>query len=1029
MSLNVSQVRARVAAEVGFSAVEQVSDSIICSTRRAGELPFAVYYFDIAQELPETQETLTKYQDRVIGSRYFEGSKSLQWSNYLYFITSGDRLASGELGRAKELIERDRSYARKFVISEEELDSVLKPLVIVPSNATPHASILSVWKDLLVKAGLDRAILSDGDLPARMKLIETSSTEPAIDSKVPIRSVDVKAASFIDSLQLKQFRSFPLRRSFEFGTVNLIFGANGSGKTSLLEAIELFYCGRNKRNPNESLPYELIAGLADDLTENATNGRKPKVFRDRNLAWYGQAEVKTNAVYLSFAQFNFLDTDAAVSLAESTSRVEEDLSKLLVGPDASKTWRDIERVDEAVTAKLRDLSPLESQIKEELAALDRRLKEAIGVKQESDSIRIRLEEMLHRVGWAVAQNDKDVFASSIVESLSELESLAQQAASLDWTEAPVSIDGLTKYCLEAKTTSEKADADIARLELLRKNEKRFADVCNRGQEALNLAEQVKRFIDAGLPNRTEELGKQQSAVATYSGWLAGCDDKEMGVLSTGEQDAVLAKYYDDAVLKRSAADALLVSLKGEHANFSKMRDQSLNLAQQLREIAYRILETSSKPDECPLCHTRFGTEELVNQINKGVDEHVEALGQTLLNQLRERERAVREATAAEAVYDWLRKFCKRASLAADISVRSAVVEVEKAKRALKDARVRLETLNRELLAIESQGLSMTKWEEVLGRLRELEFPLAEVSREAADRLLSVINQGLANSSQALKTERKRADELQQTVVGALGLVESGFQGLKRALSQLKERYATTEILRGKLLSFSSSLPWSGKVPLAELSVEAAAIRKVAAELQAALGREKQAKANYYESIQRKEQLGSRLSKVRQRIKRLTEVQTTFTTIRNKHSLSGAMKSALQQNHAGIEAIFSRIHSPADFRGLGSNLTTLVRKVDGKEARLSQISTGQRAAFALSIFLAQNAQLKAAPPVMLIDDPIAHVDDLNSLSFLDYLREVVLTGRRQIFFATANEKLATLFERKFDFLGKKGFRRFDLRREA
>ena len=35
----------------------------------------------------------------------------------------------------------------------------------------------------------------------------------------------------------------------------------------------------------------------------------------------------------------------------------------------------------------------------------------------------------------------------------------------------------------------------------------------------------------------------------------------------------------------------------------------------------------------------------------------------------------------------------------------------------------------------------------------------------------------------------------------------------------------------------------------------------------------------------------------------------------------------------------------------------------------------------------------------------------------------------MFFATANEKLATLFERKFDFLGKKGFRRFDLRREA
>jgi ABC-type lipoprotein export system ATPase subunit len=72
-------------------------------------------------------------------------------------------------------------------------------------------------------------------------------------------------------------------------------------------------------------------------------------------------------------------------------------------------------------------------------------------------------------------------------------------------------------------------------------------------------------------------------------------------------------------------------------------------------------------------------------------------------------------------------------------------------------------------------------------------------------------------------------------------------------------------------------------------------------------------------------------------------------------------------------------------------------------------------------------LKTAPPVLLIDDPIAHVDDLNALSFLDYLREVVLAGGRQIIFATANEKLATLFERKFDFLGEGKFCRFNLHR--
>lgn len=1029
MNLNVSQLRERLAAEVGFTSVEQVNDSIIRSTRQSGEFPFAVYYFDIAQDLPGTQETLTKYQDRVIGSHYFEGRKSLQWSNYLYFITSGDRLASGELRQTKELIEHDRSYARKFVISEEELDSVLKPPVVVPSDATPHASILSIWSEVLIKAGLDRAIFSDDDLPKRLKLIETTPTETSIISKVSRPSVEVKAAPFIDSLQLKKFRSYPLQRSFEFGTVNLIFGANGTGKTSLLEAIELLYCGRNKRNRNDALPYELIAGLADESTEKATHGRKPQFFRDRNLAWYGQAEVKTNDVYQSFAQFNFLDTDAAVSLAESTSRIEDDLANLLVGPDASKTWRDIVRVDEAVTSKLRDLRPLESQIKEELTALDHRLKESSSVKQESDSISARLEEMFHRVGWTIAQGGKDVIASSIVETLSEMESLARQAAALDWTESPVSINGLTKYCREAKLISEKAEADIARLDTLRKNEKRLTAEGKRGQEALNFAEQAKRFIDAGLPVRIEAIRIQQSTVATYTGWLAGCDDKALAILSSGEQDAALRKFYDNVLLKRSAADALLVKARSEHANFSKLRDQSLNLAQQLRETATRIIKISTKPDECPLCHTQFGPDELVKHINKGIDENLEALGRTVLTQLREQESAVNDTTVAADVSFWLMKFCERAGIAAGISIRSALDEVVNAKKTLADARGRLESLNRELAALELQGILATKWEDILERLRELEYPLAEFSREAADRFLSTIRQGLANTSQVLETEKKQNDELERELEAKLISLGTGVQGLKSALSQLKERCTTTESLRGKLLKFSLTYPWPGEKTIAELAVEAAAGRKVAAELQAALGRENQAKTIYSESIKRKEHLASQLSKLNQRMTRLTEAQTTFRFIRNKHSLAGAMESALKQNHAGIETIFSRIHSPADFRGLGSSLTTLVRKVDGKEARLSQISTGQRAAFALSIFLAQNAQLKVAPPVVLIDDPIAHVDDLNSLSFLDYLREVVLTGRRQIFFATANDKLATLFERKFDFLGKKGFRRFDLSRST
>ena len=173
------------------------------------------------------------------------------------------------------------------------------------------------------------------------------------------------------------------------------------------------------------------------------------------------------------------------------------------------------------------------------------------------------------------------------------------------------------------------------------------------------------------------------------------------------------------------------------------------------------------------------------------------------------------------------------------------------------------------------------------------------------------------------------------------------------------------------------------------------------------------------------ELAEQLAVLEPRIDNFSRAQAALESILTEHSLEGAMEAALSRNRSAIEAIFGRIHAPAEFSGLGKQLTSLIRKTGGKEATLSEISTGQRAAFALSIFLAQNAQLRTAPPVVLIDDPIAHVDDLNSLCFLDYLREVVLTGGRQIMFATADAKLATLFERKFDFLGEKEFKRFDL----
>ena len=80
-----------------------------------------------------------------------------------------------------------------------------------------------------------------------------------------------------------------------------------------------------------------------------------------------------------------------------------------------------------------------------------------------------------------------------------------------------------------------------------------------------------------------------------------------------------------------------------------------------------------------------------------------------------------------------------------------------------------------------------------------------------------------------------------------------------------------------------------------------------------------------------------------------------------------------------------------------------------------MSSGQRAALGLAIFVANNLAHNAAPKVMLLDEPFAHLDDINSLSFFNLLIELATQVEpqveRQVIFATASDDIAQLLKRK------------------
>jgi hypothetical protein len=169
-----------------------------------------------------------------------------------------------------------------------------------------------------------------------------------------------------------------------------------------------------------------------------------------------------------------------------------------------------------------------------------------------------------------------------------------------------------------------------------------------------------------------------------------------------------------------------------------------------------------------------------------------------------------------------------------------------------------------------------------------------------------------------------------------------------------------------------------------------------------------------------------LAKLKPRHSRAKKAQTVLESLLGSDYKEAYRQQVVREHKEKLSAIFSRIHAPHEFKDVVIDTEVLLERENGVKSTVDEISTGQRAALALSIFLSLNSGVGTRAPWLLFDDPVVYVDDLNVLSFLDMLRELVLLDTRQVFFATANTRIADLFTKKFDFLGT-DFREFSFQR--
>jgi chromosome segregation protein len=1021
-----------------FSNVIQVEDGVLRGEKRSNGNVYAVSYFDLHDNVVARAESIRKFQEHILGSDFYSSTDQLRWSNYLYLVAGPNSLSHPDYQQAKLLIEADRDYARKLVLTESELlERISDPKVPPPGSGLEATNVINSWAIFLESNGLGALV----GRPTRVKaleMIETGSALGAIGSShsQAIAGSDLHlASSAIQSLSITGMNGLHHGRPFNFADVNLISGPNGSGKTTLLEAIELLYCGANRRErPSSEFGVKATMKKSGGGEYGLTPPTEAARIKARNLSWYRRDDPLSKRILDSFTLYNFLDTDAAfrISTELDQQKLNEHLNRLLIGTEASLLWQYLGKVEDDVDSRLVDYKrKIEVQIQKRdlLKAELVRLK---GLPSAASTLERNFHASAKVVGW---KRTRPASLPLAAEERAELEN-AIRALQRACSQEPGTTQTLAT--LRNRTTFlegilvEASAADAARVlaqARLTDIEKLVVSL----RMDISVLEELAGYWDVGFPQKAKELiasQKKNSEVRTLIGHLASdpIDSIPVGLESVPVA-AAQRKYQSELIVATSNR----ANLEARRKASASLEETIAAVRQQLKNAALHLIAHSADPGSCPVCQTAHEPSDLLAKI-----EALEGagIGNTLAQLDDDIERVGEEVSRSQAALSALKslqEICMQFGLDADsVTGGAAISKLREARANLADAKAKMHDADQAIQTLLKGGFTEEKFLAGIAYSEErewLEDGELDVSRLIAARAAIEVQQAAVTRAQ-----KDAQDEIAKAVARLQGLhrgasldplaasVTDGIlPEIRLIVADAADSLAQVNGLASNLnLETNASL--LGTCNVLQRLLEEFDVALHAVESESLMSQELAVGSASVEEAE------STLKVSEDRFARVSSAKKALSELRRDLSIDAATADVLTMVREQVNDVFGRIHTPREFDFSTENAHLLVTRKGSKARSLDEISTGQRAAFALSIFLALSSTATSSPRVLLIDDPVAHVDDLNALSFLDYLRELAIHSKRQIFFATADTRLATLCEKKFAFLGD-GFTRIQLEGRA
>jgi len=937
-----------------------------------------------------------------------------------------------------QVIESNRTYGRKYVFTEDEAITFINGIVKTSNDEIASASPVQEWDRILREEHLTGCMTE----AYAAKKVENYLNGERFDADYVydddfsmMTKSSIPQIKWVKSLDARGFRRFCLDDNiFDFGQINLFYGANGSGKTSILEAIE----------------YALTADVrrVKDFKVKMPAGREPKLYvydkeagvhtfnpefskknsKEIERVWYG-VPAGRNKTTLSdnFNRFNAFDSEAAYKFIHESDNSEESYASmfgnLMFGEtvvDHEKKWQRFKRAFNEKYAELREeLNNARSMADYYEETLKYRSEQSQSEQLEKGIVELKYKQRLPREAseryeklfeeLTLIRKYVDILAShelqtkkliEIIEEISQVKNrnLMYVKQRKDKNEE---ITHLAKLNGEIK---EKIFSYREQLEDLRERLERInVDVNN-----WRIVQNVLSHTDTIKLVESLEKEKDQLNIDLYNISLIEQRPAIISFLKLDSHSPITMFDRRELETELQELQNKKIKLENEYDNAKKNFGLKEQHSIELRKMGKLLLVDA----KCPLCGQEYTSQQQLLEIIENsviVDDNMEELIssiQTVTKRIVEIEEVLEREELIEKAFDDLDELSDKISLVEKCCEYSEYSELLVFIMQKANKEKRKQEIIEQQATLDSQGFSLSnimackefksKDPSYLRFVREGEADysnyLSKRLDEAQRRVASVEDSIARSQKQIQQNENK--EELLRNEIHRIDSVIDGIdidsnRELEQAIETIKTKFDISEdtILK----------KW---IELYHTVYDKCELENERISSQGSIAFDKQMLSDYRATIKRVEPQVARCARAIQAFEKMP-------------SLSSFVEQGIKSNIQQISKFFKWMHHSGEFEELGIDEGGIyaIRGLNNELIRTYQMSTGQRSTIAMSVMFALYMAAPEAPQFLLLDEPLATMDDTQVLNVLDILKSMAEQGT-QIFFTTANGIMIKLFKECF-----------------